>query len=552
MAPPRHPSNQWGMRKKLILYMLLLALLLLFALFSGIVILGRFESPRADTRQSLNIHMEAFEKDISTHFESLAAGTIELSRYISDYIEQDSHITGPAFSTLTNDPEKIEQIHGDLIGALAQRLQTQNCSGIFVMLDATVNTGVKHAENSRTGIYLQHNRYLNDDAVVLFRGNSAVSKANDIMPHRKWRLELNTDQIPNYPQIAAAASLPLEEAYMLTECTTLAGTSDEVVLMVIPVVGSDGTFYGICGYEISADYFMTLHAQPGSGERLACMLMTEESDGSFASAGLSCSGISNHISAPTGAITVLTGDDGLAEITGSSRFMGVCRSISLTPNNPEYTLAIMIPETDYRNSVAESWIQIVILILLLLFFAASCCLYFSKRYLSPIMRALDQIKKKQWAEAHPDISEINDLFVFLSQQDTEHISAMTSVQRELAEVTDTYQEAQKRYNDAQAELNRAQLELQRLAYSRKSEVDPERYQLFIEGLKTLTATEQQVLEYYMDGKGVKEIMELAGIKETTIRYHNRNIYSKLNVTSLKQLLLYAAVLNQTVEQGEDV
>ena len=43
---------------------------------------------------------------------------------------------------------------------------------------------------------------------------------------------------------------------------------------------------------------------------------------------------------------------------------------------------------------------------------------------------------------------------------------------------------------------------------------------------------------------VKEIMEIACIKESTLRYHNRNIYSKLGVNSLKQLLQYATLMKQ--------
>lgn len=51
-----------------------------------------------------------------------------------------------------------------------------------------------------------------------------------------------------------------------------------------------------------------------------------------------------------------------------------------------------------------------------------------------------------------------------------------------------------------------------------------------------------VFNYYLEGKSVKEIVELVGFKESTIRFHNRNIYSKLGVNSLKQLLRFAAIM----------
>ncbi len=90
--------------------------------------------------------------------------------------------------------------------------------------------------------------------------------------------------------------------------------------------------------------------------------------------------------------------------------------------------------------------------------------------------------------------------------------------------------------------NRQQIE--RLAYSRKTEVDPYDYENFLMGIKELTETERKVFGYYLQGKTVKEIMELSGVKESTIRFHNRNIYSKLQVSSLKQLLRFAAIMKQ--------
>jgi len=70
------------------------------------------------------------------------------------------------------------------------------------------------------------------------------------------------------------------------------------------------------------------------------------------------------------------------------------------------------------------------------------------------------------------------------------------------------------------------------------------------GVKTLTSMERTVFEYYLAGKSVKQIVELAGIKESTVRFHNRNIYSKLGVNSLKQLLMFAAIMKRDEEGGD--
>ena len=100
------------------------------------------------------------------------------------------------------------------------------------------------------------------------------------------------------------------------------------------------------------------------------------------------------------------------------------------------------------------------------------------------------------------------------------------------------------------ELETAQTEISRLAYSRKQEVDPDDYKLFLAGIDTLTVTERKIFQFYLEGKTVKEIIAIAEIKESTLRYHNQNIYGKLGVNSLKQLLRYAALMQQEPERRE--
>ena len=58
-------------------------------------------------------------------------------------------------------------------------------------------------------------------------------------------------------------------------------------------------------------------------------------------------------------------------------------------------------------------------------------------------------------------------------------------------------------------------------------------------LYTLTPTEKEIYRLYLDGKSTKDIMATLNITENTLKYHNRNIYSKLGVSSRKQLLQIA-------------
>lgn len=67
-------------------------------------------------------------------------------------------------------------------------------------------------------------------------------------------------------------------------------------------------------------------------------------------------------------------------------------------------------------------------------------------------------------------------------------------------------------------------------------IPPERIEAYMSGLKTLTPTEKSIYEAYIARVTTKEIMASLNIKESTLKYHNRNIYGKLGVSSRKELL----------------
>ena len=189
----------------------------------------------------------------------------------------------------------------------------------------------------------------------------------------------------------------------------------------------------------------------------------------------------------------------------------------------------MIPKSDYSQMKLHDTIQVLLVAFLLLFSVVIGCLYLSKKYIAPILKGLERIKKSQTNEAC-NIAEIDDLFEFLSQKDNEY-------EKSLAELS-------KQNEQAKNEINRVQSENERLASTQKKIVLQDDYDFFLAGLKQLTPTEKRIFNMYMDGKTAAEIMEITAIKQTTLKYHNRNIYSKLGVSSKKQLLNYAALYAQ--------
>jgi len=73
-------------------------------------------------------------------------------------------------------------------------------------------------------------------------------------------------------------------------------------------------------------------------------------------------------------------------------------------------------------------------------------------------------------------------------------------------------------------------------------VTEEEIACFRQGSETLTGQERQIFEAYLAGSSTKEIMDTLNIKENTLKFHNKNLYGKLGVSSRKQLLaIYRAM-----------
>ena len=74
-----------------------------------------------------------------------------------------------------------------------------------------------------------------------------------------------------------------------------------------------------------------------------------------------------------------------------------------------------------------------------------------------------------------------------------------------------------------------------------SEIE-EMFDRFIENSKSLTTSERNILRYYIEGREIAELPDLLCISLNTVRKHNRNIYTKLGVSSKDELQIYIDLL----------
>lgn len=87
-------------------------------------------------------------------------------------------------------------------------------------------------------------------------------------------------------------------------------------------------------------------------------------------------------------------------------------------------------------------------------------------------------------------------------------------------------------------------DLEKTEHISEQEVFEEKCNYLTNHLYTLTPTEHTIYECYLAGKSTKDILQELNIKENTLKYHNKNIYSKLNVSSRKELIRIAKHLEQ--------
>jgi len=73
-------------------------------------------------------------------------------------------------------------------------------------------------------------------------------------------------------------------------------------------------------------------------------------------------------------------------------------------------------------------------------------------------------------------------------------------------------------------------------YDEPAGADRLRLRQFADGVLELTQTEKLIFEAYIARTSTKEIMAALNIKENTLKFHNKNLYQKLGVSSRKELL----------------
>ena len=527
------------MRRRLLLYMGALAALLLFSLFAVLLLLGQLKSPREEMKKSLTFQMEAFRSDVTSLWRNVSVMGVHLSEDMTALIEE----RVKDFDALSGSADALEQLEASMLGPLCQYVQQADCSGGFVLLSVSLNPDA--AADSFSGLYVQRsNAEHTTSDLLLYRGMADIGRQHRVMPHRKWAQEFCPADFPGLADQLEAASAPIERACRTTELLTLPGTTEQAILLSVPMVGADGRVYGLCGFSVNQTYFSAHHAQPSAVSSLACVL-SDAAEGLDIQKGLLTYPAGGFCFVPDELLEKRSLRGGLTAFVGSElSFVGISEPFTVAVGDEApHDLTVLIPKSDYDRALLKSRLEAAGVLMLLLFFAVSCCLFYTRRYLRPILRDIERLKDESGG-AQMTFDELQPVSARLRS----HEQTITVLETEKLDLQGQVEHMQSQVVDTQEQLDDSLAEIRRLAYLGKKELDPADYQKFLEGYAKLSSKELEICAALAKGLSARQCTEQTGNALSTIDTYRKRVYEKTNIHRVRQLRLCYALMQ--LEQAE--
>lgn len=566
-----------SLRGRFVIYLTSLLLVAASALLLLLNVVGILQPLNYELERFMDYELDARASDIERQMSSLAAHNTDLAQQLGREIEQvmDAHNLGSNYAALNNKPELLAEIQERSYSVLTSKMQQSPCSGALYLVNASVNT--KRKEQTYNGLFLKFTNIYSENTlfneICMFRGNPELARQKNISLYSTWQLELDTNAFPQSASLLQNGS----EHYLLTDMARLRESWEMSRLFLMPIVSSSDAVIGLCGFEISNVYFQqrTRNADYKGYPLLTAILDQKNGDEYYAQL--------SSTAAQSDATLHYTSDKDYAYFTaGNTTFVGKMRDLSI--GDSQHKIAVLLPQESYAALLAQARWRLALLLSVLLVLSIGSCYFLSKRYVEPIISDLEQLQRNPEAAPQSNLLEINRFFDFLqsqSQQQQEKLRQLSSertaaqqqyglaatrlkeaegrqqaiaeqyqqleaqlaaLQSEIQAAREQMARTQKEKEQAQQQFNFAQAALDKVVAKKMQLVDRDSYQLFVDNLASLTPKEKEIFDLYTQGLATKEIIAQQQISENTLKYHNKNIYSKLGVKSRKELLQYIELM----------
>lgn len=539
-----------------------------------LLILSGFLNPLDhDLEKFMDYELNNRRQEFKKQMDNLAAHGINFSQQLSEAILWTMGQHNMTLQQLNGHPRILQDIQANSYDIVNDAMEKTACSGAFYLLHASV-TPQKQGEQSTTynSLYLKYaNLYsentLNNE-ICMFRGDYSVARAHNINLYSTWQLECRSGYFPEITALLQQDAPELSKSFIMTKVTPLEDSWEKVRLFLFPLLDNQGKVMGVCGYELSNLYYQ-LRSAPVSYQNTPMInALLDKDDNDTYMGQLADESI-------LGEWPLVAQEHGkyIRFSSSSTNYMGKLLPVEIA--NSTHYLAIMLPENVYNEMLASARTKAVAIfgLILLLFLLSGYLL--NKKYVEPIVGDLQQLRNNPNQKPSSALRELDEVYTAWQNSDFQNKEKLLNLEQEksyaqqeyeravhnLQNITLQQQELQEQYDQLQATLreqSRILSEKMALLQKEKEEaerqyasaqyimkgyltkdappIDEESFSMFVNNIAQLTAKEKEIFDLYLAGLVPKEVTAKLNITDNTLKYHNKNIYSKLGIKSRKELL----------------
>ena len=575
-------QSRRSLRSRFVYYLASLFLVGVTSLLLLLNAIGILQPLNYELERFMDYELDAHTNDIKRQMDSLAAHNTDLSQQLANEIEQTMYMfgLGTDFAKLNDNPQVLSAIQERSYNVLTSKMQQSPCSGVLYLVDASINT--KTPSKTYNGMFLKYTNIHSENTlfneICMFRGSPELARQKNISLYSTWQLELDTNAFPQTTQLLQEE--PDSPGFLLTDVARLRESWERSRLFVMPIISSSGKAIGLCGFEISSVYFQQRTRNTDyKGYPLITAILDKKNDTQY-------SGQLSSSAWQSDALLNFSKDKDYVYFTsGNYGFIGKMQSLDI--GGTEHQIAVLLPHESYDALLAQARWRLALLLSFLLVLSIGSCYFLSKKYVEPIISDLQQLQSNPDAAPQSNLLEINQFFDFLQSKSQQQEEKLRQLSKERNAVQQQYGLAATRLKDAQSrqqaiaeqykaleeqlhalksemeqarqqmaqalqekeqaqqQFNFAQTALDKVVAKKLQIIDHDSYKMFIDSLSTLTTKEKEIFDLYTQGLSTKDIIAQQQISENTLKYHNKNIYSKLGVKSRKELLQYIELMRNT-------
>ncbi|MBQ8903173.1 MAG: hypothetical protein IJY73_02600, partial [Oscillospiraceae bacterium] len=395
-----------SMRRRFAFYVFSVICLFLAVIIILLNLFGILNPTNRQIMNDLNAQLSACSDSIESDCDELAACAISFSGQLSDSIQNyltENHIS---FDELENHSEALDALQNRLYDSVYLNMQVAPASGAFCILDTTANN---HSDAPLySGIYLKYINLYSENTVnndfSIYRGSFSTGKSQGIKFHSGWKNESSTDFFEHCNETFSDGT-----HYVLSPAVPIPDTWERARYIYVPIRDYNDNMIGVCGFEINDLLFqLSYKTEDGRWGTEVCGLLDEHN-------GIYSGQFSSNRYNTENNIYIKSKKGSQIFDFGNEKCVGMTKDIVL--GNETFSVAVMIQKSQYESFLHKGQISILLIFLIAAILAAVCCIFMSKKYVSPILKKIEQVKSKEDYGEQLRIREIDDLFAFLEEKD---------------------------------------------------------------------------------------------------------------------------------------